>query len=315
MKPQTKKLISISVLIVLALLLAYYIKTTLSDFKKLTLVNPLFIIILIILFIFSYFTIGLITKNLLKPLNVKLKGIEAFALSIVTGFYNLITPFRGGMATRAVYLKKKHDFSYTNFLATLAASYILVFLIASFLGLLSTYLIYLSEGIFSWILFLIFLGLFLSLSFIVIFSPKFQETRYNFINNFIKVINGWHLIKDDKRIIFIVSFLTLIQLLIGTLMLYLQFKVFGIEIDLIKCLFLVSIGNISMLFAITPANLGVGEAITVFSASTIGITAIHSLSATILGRAISFLVLFILGPIFSYILLKHNPKKQENEIK
>ncbi len=313
MKTQIKTSLSIGILISIVTLFIYYIIKHISDFKQLSLVNPFYLVILLALFIFTYFLISLVTKNLLKPLGVRLKNFEAFALSIVTGFYNLITPFRGGMATRAIYLKKKHDFSYTEFLSSLAGMYVIAFLIASFLGLLSTYLIYLTEDIFSPILFMIFLGIFLPLLLIVIFSPKLPETKNNFINRFIKVINGWHTIKNNKRIIFIISSLTLIQLLIGSLMIYLQFQVFGIEINFIKCIFLTSIGSLSLLIAITPANLGVGEAVTVFSALTIGITATQSLSVVLLGRAIQFLVLFILGPIFSYILLNNKPNQNASK--
>jgi uncharacterized protein (TIRG00374 family) len=265
---------------------------------------------LILLFIINYLFVGIITKNLLQPLNVKLSFIEAFKLSIVTGFYNLITPFRGGMAVRAVYLKKKHNFTYTNFLATLAASYILIFLVASILGLISVYLIYTSEKIFSQILFLIFLGAFISMTFTIIFSPKIPLTKYKFINKFIEVINGWHLIKNNKKVIFSVVFFSLIQTLLTSFMVYLQFNVFGIEITFAKCIFLSAIGVFSLLVGITPANLGIGEAITVFSALTIGITPVQSLSVAILGRLISFSVLFILGPIFSYQLLRNKPKNE-----
>ena len=91
--------------------------------------------------------------------------------------------------------------------------------------------------------------------------------------------------------------------------------VFGIEINYLSALFLASMGSLGILVALTPAGLGVSEAIIVFSALTIGISPIQSLSVAILGRAISFLVLFILGPIFSIILLRNKPKVEgKNEI-
>jgi len=312
---KTKNIFSISALLIILAIAGYYIYNNLSDFKSLTLVNPLYLIILIALFILTYLFIGLVTQNLLYPLGVKLKGFEVFALSIVTGFYNLITPFRGGMATRAVYLKKKHSFPYVHFLASLAGMYVISFLIASLLGIISTILIYLTTGIFSTILFLIFLGIFIPLLAIIILSPKFPEHKNKWINRFIKVINGWHLIKSNLRIIFIISIITLIQFLIGSVMFYLQFRVFGINMGFFQCIFLSAIGNLSLLVSITPANLGVQEAITVFSALTIGITPEQSLSVALLARAIQMIVLFVLGPIFSVILFKHRPKIPQNEIK
>ena len=313
----------------------YYVKTNYSEFKTLKLQNPTLILIIVPLFLFQYLFISIITKSLLNPFNVKISLYESFGLSITTGFYNLITPFKGGMAARAVYLKKKHGFSYIDFLSTLGASYIITFLITSFLGILSIFLIYLNGGIFSRLLLIIFLVFFLGPLFVIVFSPQIKETKNSFINmsrigfskvtilehdqeprkhfginsrrvldKFIKLANSWNLIKNNGKLIFIISLVSLAQLIIGVIMLYLQFRVFGIDVGLAECLFWISIGSLGIIVAITPAGLGINEAIAVFSALTIGITPTQSLSVALLGRAVSLIVLFILGPIFSYILLK-----------
>jgi uncharacterized protein (TIRG00374 family) len=222
------------------------------------------------------------------------------------------------MGVRAGYLKKKHDFAYVNFLATLSAVYVLIFFVGSALGLLSTYILYKQTQVFSPILALVFAAIFLGMAGIMIFSPQFKEPENKWIRRFIKVINGWNLIKKNKRVIAVTVIITLIQLILGAFMLWLQFRVFGVEVGIWSCLFLSAVGNISLLIAVTPGNLGVQEAITVFSAATIGITPAESLSAALLGRAVSLVVLFILGPIFSYILLKRNSsnpnKKSEPQL-
>ena len=292
-KMKTKTLLSITTLLAIAFAFVYYIFQHLDDFKQLTIVNPILLLILIVFLLVNYFFISIITKSILTPLGVYLRTKEAFALSIVTGFYNLITPFKGGMATRAIYLKKKHNFTYTDFLASLAGMYVITFLIASLIGIISSLLIYRSTGVFSWIIFGIFCTMFFPLFLIVIFSPKFPFTKNDFLNRFIKVVNGWNLIKNDKKTVLIVSIISISQLLLGALMLYLQFQVFGIEIEFINCLFLASIGSLAILIAITPAGLGINEAVTVFSALTIGITPTQSLSVVLLGRAIQMVVLFI----------------------
>jgi uncharacterized protein (TIRG00374 family) len=303
---KTKKLISTIVLLITLALAFYYIKNNLEYFKQLQVINPLYILILIILLLSLYFIIGLITKGILKPLGVNLSKKEAFKVSVMTGFYNLITPFRGGLVSRAVYLKKKYEFPYPTFLSTVAATYVLEFFIASLAGIIATYLIYLATGIFSILLFFIFLGMFLGMFFVILFSPKLKERNNKWLNRFIKVINGWHILKRDKKLLTNVSFLIFIKLLIASIMLFLQFKIFGLGITYIKTIFLTAIGNLGILINITPAGLGINEAITVFSALTIGITAVESLSAAIFGRLVVTLVLFILGPIFTYYLLKKN---------
>ena len=308
MKPN-KKLISTAVILILLAFAIYYFINNLADFKQLSFVSPWLLVAITMLFILNYYFIGVITSNLLRPFGVKLKGMEAFQLSIVTGFYNLITPFRGGMAARAIYLKKKYNFSYDNFMATLAASYVLIFLVASLVGMLSTLFIYISSGIFSWLIFLIFSGLFIGMVGTIVIAPKLKERKNRWLNSAIKVVNGWHLIRGNWRIIGITSILSLLQLIVGALMLYLQFKVFGININYSSALFLATIGSLGILIGITPAGLGIQEAITVFSALTIGIGTAEALSVALLGRAVSLTVLFVLGPIYSYILLNRKPTK------
>ncbi|MBS3165874.1 flippase-like domain-containing protein [Candidatus Woesearchaeota archaeon] len=304
MKLQNKKTISVISLLIIIALLIYYINKNEESFATLTLTNPLLLVVLVILFVIGYILTSILNNELLKALNVRMSLSESFALSIITGFYNLITPFRGGIAARAMYLKNKYNFAYVHFLAILSAVYVLIFLVASILGIVSALLIYSTTGLISWSIFYLLLAVFLSFLIITFMSPTLPESRNKWINRFVKVINGWHEIKKNKRVIFITLIITLIQTLVSSLMLYLQFRVFGIEIPFIQTIFLSSIGSLGILVAITPAGLGISEAITVFSAITIGITPAQSLSATLLGRAVSFIVLFILGPIFSYALLK-----------
>jgi len=309
MTSKLKSILSVVVLVVLAGLFIYYLKNHLSDFKQITLINPLWLIPLIALFLINYFFIGIQTKVLLEPLGVKLKNLETYMLSIVTGFYNIITPAHGGMGARAVYLKKKHNFTYTNFLASLAGMYVITFFIGSLSGLISVFAIYKLYAVFNWIIFLVFLGLFIPLTLIIIFSPEFKETKHKFLNQFIKVANGWNLIRKNKKVLFICIFVTIACLFSGVATTLISYHIFGINLSFIQALFLAGIGSVAILISITPGNLGVAEAIAVFSASILGITPTQSLSVAILGRIVQMITLFILGPIFSYKLLRNKPNQ------
>ena len=304
MRKVIRGILSLGILLILIVLAVLYLERNFEDFSELRFVSPMIILALILLFIFGYFLIGLTTKQLIKPLKINLGYFESFALSIVTGFYNLITPLRGGMAVRAVYLKKKHNFSYTNFFSSLSASYVLIFLSAGIMGLLSSGIIYLKEGIFSPVVSLIFLGVSLSLLFVIIFSPRMNEGRGFILDKIAKILNGRYLIRKDRGLLFFITIISIFQLLLSSLMLYLQFYVFGIEIDFVKTLFLSSIGLLGLIISITPAGLGIQEAVAVFSASTIGISPVESLSVALLGRGVSVVVLFVLGPIFSWVLMR-----------
>jgi uncharacterized protein (TIRG00374 family) len=279
-------------------------------------VNAWLIVLLVVFFAVNLFFTSMINLELLKPLGVRIRQGESFGLSVVTGFYNLITPFRGGMAARAVYLKKKYDFAYVHFLATLSAVYVLVFMVSASLGLISTWWIYHATGMFSLVIFLIFLVVFVGVMGIAFFSPKFPGARNRWVNRFVKVINGWHLIKRNKRVIVVTLVVTLIQTLLSALTTMLSFRVFGWNVGFVECIFLSAISGIGLLIAITPGSLGISEAIMVFSAMTIGIDATQSLAVAILARLVSVVVLFVLGPIYSYVLLRgENEKKVKKRVK
>ena len=171
-----------------------YAVRTWTDCEHLTVAKPPFVLPTDLLLLHQHLVIGLNTRQLMQPLGLKLGVVEASAISIMTGFHNMVLPFRGGMATRAVYLKARHGYSYTKSLATLSAGYILTLLIASFLGLASLLLTYVSRGLLSGVLLLAFGGIFVGLVLVVLFSPGIQETRIEWINKGIRVINAWALI-------------------------------------------------------------------------------------------------------------------------
>jgi uncharacterized protein (TIRG00374 family) len=309
MKQATNKILATTILVLFIVWSGVYAYQHRGDFSDIKLANPGFAAILLCLFIIIYYSIGIVNNELQKAFSIRMSMSESFALSIVTGFYNMITPFRGGMAVRALYLKRKYNFTYVNFMASLSAVYVLTFLVASFLGIISTLCIYFEKGIFSWIVFVVFDAVFLLMLGMVCLSPKINNKDNKWLNKLVDVINGWHLIRNNKRLIIVTCLITAFQVFLGALMFLLQFRVFGIKVSFASAVFLSAISNLSILIGITPGNLGVQEAVTVFSAATIGISATQSLSAALLGRAVSLVVFFTLGPIFSYMLMRNGKTK------
>lgn len=305
MKLGTKKTLGILLLIILILAFLYYLITHISDFKSLQITKPLNLIPLIIISFIVILSNGLIIKYLLGAFNLKLKIKEWLGLSIITTFYNLITPFRGGLIAKAAYLKKKYNFAITHFVSMMAGVYVINFLAASFLGLISLLLIYLKFNIFNILVFLIFLAIFLPSLFIILFSPKFPEPKNRILGKFMQVANGWNTIKNNKSIILISSLIIFLQIFLSVLATILSYNIFNINLNFSQALFLTCFGVLSGLVSITPAGLGVSEAIGVFSALVIGISPTQSLTVALLGRVIGTIIIFILGPIFSYLLLKN----------
>lgn len=304
MNKRVRSIISIFILLMIIYFAYSYISENVEEFKSITIKYPFYFILLLIFTLISYYLNGISTKILLKPLDVSLNNNEAFGTSILTGFYNMITPFRGGIAARALYLKKKHGFSYTNFLASLAASVVISFIVISVLGLISVWLIWIKFKIFSLGLFLIFCAALIGMVVLIIVSPYVKETKYKWMNFFLKIATGWKLLKNDRRIILNLILLNFVTQIIGALTLLYQYKVIGIEITIMQSVFISSIAAFSVWLGLTPASLGIQEALTVLSAVAIGLSATQTLFAAVIGRIVSSLFLFILGPIYSYYMLK-----------
>jgi len=309
-KINIKKFLSIFVLLAFLAWLIIYLYFHLEDFRNLSLASPWLIFILIILFIVNYLIIGLATKILLKPLYIKLGFLESVAISLMTGFYNLVTPFKGGFAARAVYLNKKHSSSYTDFVAATSANYIMIFLVSGILGIISVSVIFMYKFTFNLPVLLIFIATTAICLVTVYFYKLLPFTKYYLVNYFIAIINSYYVIRKNKQAIFYTFILSLVQILITSIMLMIQFRIFNIPLNFIEAVFLASIGTIGLVLAITPSGLGISEAVIVFASLTIGIQPVNSLSAALLGRAVSILVLFVLGPLASYLLLKARPYHQ-----
>lgn len=307
MKPRNKTVISAGILAIIIFLFAYYTYNHLSDFKALAnagLSNIGWIIVLGLFLLINLFLNGFLLDVLMRPFGLKLKLKEALGLSIITNFYNTILPARGGMAARALYLKKKHNFAIVHFLATLSAIYVLIFLIGGILGILSMTLIYFNYGIFNLPILLLFLAITFGMLGIIIFSPKFNEPKNKWLGRFVKVINGWHLIKKNKKIVLSTLAISLIQLMITSISFIIAYHIFNINLGILQAVFISSVNSIAILVAVTPGNLGIGDAINVFSATIVGIDLTNAVAATILIRVIGLILILILGPIFSYYLMR-----------
>ena len=161
---------------------------------------------------------------------------EWFGLSAITVMGNHMTPFRGGVAARALYLKKVHKFPYTSFLTTMGASYILRFFIYGILGvvlslIISKYYNFFNEIIF-WILVMLTIGSFIA----IIMFPIFKQTRNKFLNNLIKILNEWSIMRKNHYFLFKILVLDMGVWLIRSLRLFFAFKVFSFDIPFILIL-------------------------------------------------------------------------------
>ncbi len=275
-------------------------------FSRITFVSPTLLIVILFLIIFQLFLIGMINRSVLQPFNVHLGKIEAFEIAVINRFANYISPFKSGIAAKAFYLKKRHGLTYTYFITSIGATQIIAALIAGLIGMLAVSAIYLDTGKFNWIILGIFSTVLILLPLIILSAPRLKERRSKWINRLIQVINGWDMIRSNRKAMFQVMFFFLLQRIAAAYSLFFLFRVFGLSLGLHEALFLSSISYFGFMIGITPAGFGVQEWITVFSALTVGIGPAESMSVALLRRAVNVLALFMLVPLCGAGLFKIN---------
>lgn len=307
MKTGTKKKLSLLSVLAVVTFFAYYIGTHVDDFKQISLANPAQLLLLTLLTLVTTVLNGLTIKYLAEPFRIELDPKEWFGLATVTTFYNTIMPLKSGMFVKAAYLKKKHSFSLVNFMAMMAGIAVINFFVVGLVGLASLVVIYFRYGIFNALVTSLFLGMLLVTGGIIGSSRKIPETTREFLNRFIRVVNGWHLIKSNPKILAVSTVIALLQLLTSAFATMLSFRVIHLDVDFGGALFITATGALSVLIGITPANLGITEGFAIVTGWVLGITTAQSLAAALIRRIVSTLVIFTLGPVFSYLLLKNNP--------
>ena len=287
----------------------YYIIKNFNDFNSITFINPYLLFPLFFIGLFQLGCYGLITKYALEPFKIKLKFKEWFGLISITNFYNTITPFRGGLIAKAIYLKRRYSLPYLNFASTWIGIYLFILLVTSGIGLISVLLVYLQYSIFNKIVLLFFLAFFVPIFVFIFFASNFNKKTNKLFAKISDLVYSWRNIKKDYNLLAKVFVTTLLALFLSALSSILYYHVFGIEISFTQSLFLIAASNLYFVTQVTPGNLGVNEAFSIFFGLTLGITPAQSLAVSILARLLNLLIVSLFGSYYTYVLLKESPRK------
>ncbi len=237
--------------------------------------------------------------------NLKLKFKEWFGLSAITTMSNYLAPFGLGMSLRGIYLKKKHNFSYKLFLTTLATSYLTSFLLYSLVGILIILYAYLKYNFFNLLISLIFIITFIACLAIIIFSPKIRYSKNKYVNHFIWIINNWNKMKKNWRLLIKLSLNDFFSLLNYSIRIFFIFYILSNKISFTSGILISLLTLFSLIIGLTPASIGVKEALIVYSTTVIGKSINLGILVAAIDRGVSIVYVFILGGIFSYLLLKN----------
>jgi uncharacterized membrane protein YbhN (UPF0104 family) len=302
MKQINKKRISIILsLLVFVTFGAYFIKNY-HSFKSLIDVNVAFLFAIAISFLFSITISGIFTKVVLELFDKYLSLFESFKVSLIATVGNFFAPAGAGFGFRAIYLKRNYNLPYSYYISILSGNYIIVFLVNAFFGLLAMFLLrdqYSSQYI---ALFFIFCAIFIITTLLTLLKPSDKLLQFKPSKGYLKtiitylqnIVIGWAKIIHNKKLLLKLITITIMNFLLTMLIAKLEMSGLKFTISFPSLLLFSVLGSLSLFINLTPANLGVKEAVYIFSSNVIGLSTNQILSIALIDRGVLFVLLFIL---------------------
>ena len=298
--------------IVFFLLVTYLIKNqnTLVSLKNIDWLPVLWIVTLdILMFVIS----GGLDQSMIGRFDSRVSFWDCYMLGYANNFLNKILPtIGGGAAFRAVYLKRKYQLSYPQFISTIAGLYVISFLITSLIGMICLVLIFTSRRVFGWVIFLAFLGIFLFCLVTIIFSPKVPESQNRLIRFLRSIFEGWHVLKKDPKLILIYALFSIALLVLSAMQTYFSYQALGVQTDMVSMLFLSTLGIILAFLNFTPDGIGVKEGVYAFSSDLVQIPNGVLVLGSLLLRGISICTTFVIGGV-CYLYLSRRLSQLEDQ--
>ena len=217
---------------------------------------------------------------------------------------------KGGIFARGYFLKKIHKLSYTDYIVSIGAATLINLAVAGIFGILLLIFIFLRSRVFNIYLFLFFSAITI-VFFILAKLPKPKKTTEKKNNLLIKklydFLSSWNVLSGNKKAIYELSILMLLNFIIYALRIEYGFHILFKDVPLANCLIISILGVLTNIFAVTPAALGIKEFVVGTTYRLMNGNMVDAIVVATVDRAISMILVFILGLISCYVLLKkHN---------
>ena len=297
------------ILLFIGVLIFYYLfkhPGTFAPLKNLTFTSAL---LLVSLRATMLLVNGLLLKDSALFFRVKLRPKEWIGLSFVTALGNYLTPFSGGMVARAGYLKRIHDLPLTKFAVILASYYLIVFFGVAVVGLVDSLFIMKTSAQLQWQIPVFFGCVAGGIGALVILPLPLISSNRMLLRKIGEALEGWKLIRNDRPLILRFSGYTFLNIFTNGLLFFIAYRSLGADILFSHALMISLIAVFSLLINITPANLGIQEAVVSIASGGLGQGVGEGLVVVLLVRAATMLLVFTLGPIFVLVLGYRKPNR------
>lgn len=299
-----KNMIQLSLIIIITAAFIFYIKNNLQQIKDAIAIRPSFLIILILLNIANKIFMGLKTKKILEVLNIKLPFKEWFGMSVVNNFYNYLAP-KSGTAAIGIYLKSRYRLDYHKYLGVLITTALITILTSGIVGFIFSLYSCLPRISSTAVFLIMFTGMILG-PMVLFIMPRLRLPEKGFFEKVNEFFEGWDILRKDIKTILIVAVMDMLIISSIALRYMILFRIFSVQASFASCVLIAPFNIITHFAAIVPGAYGIKEAVVGAVSMLTNISFASGALATLSDRIIMMAISFVLGPIFSFILLRHN---------
>lgn len=290
----------------------WYIFDHWSEFSKLTIAEPLYIIPAVLFMIINIYASGIVIDLAIEPHGIKLTKREAFGLASITRFSNQLSPSYVGATIRAAYIKRTHGVSYAKFSSSFIISNLLQFMISGLLTI-ATFLALMPSSNNNILLYFVALGVIVLIG--LVYFPVGPMQRFimkqeqrggktghllervsELLKGYVAVRSYPHLLPRTMAWMLVITFTFAINF-------FLLYNALGFHVSIISAFFIASLSGWSILIAITPGGLGIREGLMLFGAQIAGVPLSATLLVAVLLRILMFIGSGVLSAYFAPKLL------------
>jgi len=239
---------------------------------------------------------GLYTKYILSAFGVSLCFKECLFLSVASALMNYVTFFRGGAGIRALYLKTNYRLSFSDFLSTLSATYLMCLMVNCAVGILGMMLLLRKGFLFDAPLVVLFVLPASFSSVLMLFRIRLPESDNFPLHQIARIINGWDMIRKNKGLFVKLMVNTVLYSFLIILQTKVAFSAYGVNLSWESAMCFSAAKSLALLATITPGALGIVEWLSAYLGQTLAYSASEGLMAQGLMRTVTITTLLITGP-------------------
>lgn len=256
------------------------------------------IVALIVAFLLQLLCSAVAMRQLLRQVGTQVPSVTCIALCTSSAFLNLLLPARGGAALRAAWLHRHYSLTISNFVATLAAFYLMHACVNGLAGLSAMVALSLSGTPPGTPLTAVFIvtatG---SASLLFLHRAPFVRTLTRRVPILNRLFEGWQIVCGNPRLVGCLILVVGTSTLISVWQAAVVFEALDLRPDRASLVVYASARNLSTFIGLTPGALGVTECVSIYLGTLLNYTTAQALIFQGLMRGVSLLTLAVAGPV------------------